>query len=316
MPAEVRVDPVPTMQTSHGSDRIRLVWYTDPHSVWCWGFEPALRRIETLYADRVDIDVRMGGLFEDFTPMREYWTRMSGGRWRESVSAFMGAVASQHRMPMNAEAIAAGADDFISTWPACIAAKAAEPQGKEAAARYLRGLREAFLIEGRSIHRREVQLEVAAERGLDTAAFSRALEDGSAEAAFRADLAECRRESVQGFPTFVIHGTHSSVRIEGYQPWEAFEHVLGAVPSPPATPSSVISFVNRFARTATREVAAVFALPDDEAEIQLDELAATGAVVRRETGGGLFWESPAAARSYPSAGGALRPGVSRQVPQD
>src|SRR3989442_15061624 len=121
----LRVDVPPSITVAHGSDRLRLVWYTDPHSIWCWGFEPALRRIEYLYAGRVDVEVRMGGLFEDFTPMREYWTRMSGGRWRESVAAFMTAVAGQHRMPMNADAIAAGAGDFISTWPPGAAPKAA-----------------------------------------------------------------------------------------------------------------------------------------------------------------------------------------------
>ena len=291
---KLRVDMLPPATARHGSDRLRLVWYTDPHSIWCWGCEPAIRRIEFLHPD-VQIDVRMGGLFEDFRPMREYWTRTSGGRWKDSVTAFMDAVAAQHRMPMNAAAIADNADDFNSTWPACIAAKAAEQQGPEAAARYLRGLREAFLLEGRAIHRREVQLLIASERGLDLAGIARALDDGSAKRAFEADLAECRREGVTGFPTFVLHGAHTSVRIEGYRPWEEFEELLhGVTPAKPAdVPAkgpAALAFLGRFGRCATREVAAVFGQSDDEAEILLDQLAADWSLVRREIGGGLFWE--------------------------
>ena len=319
MTSSLRVDVPPSMTAKHGSDRLRLVWYTDPHSIWCWGFEPALRRIETLYAGRVDVEVRMGGLFEDFTPMREYWTRMSGGRWRESVAAFMTAVAGQHRMPMNAGAIAAGADDFLSTWPACIAAKAAEMQGRDGGWRYLRGLREAFLLEGRPIHRRDVQLAIASELGLDAAKFAGALDDGTAERAFRADLAECRERGIQGFPTFLIHGAHTSMRIEGYQPWEAFEHVLGEVPSPAAREAPVLDLLGRHRRVATREVAAVFGLGDDEAEILLDELAVRGTVMRREIGGGLFWErgsAPSSRADLRDACGAASPGVHRQLPQD
>src|SRR5256712_10374283 len=84
---------------------IRVIWYTDPHNIWCWGFEPTVRRLEVLYPDTVEIETRQGGLFEDFSPVREQWARMSGGRWKDSVRAFFEAVSSQHRMPMNADAM-------------------------------------------------------------------------------------------------------------------------------------------------------------------------------------------------------------------
>ncbi|MEK6851739.1 MAG: hypothetical protein AABY30_04285, partial [Candidatus Thermoplasmatota archaeon] len=74
---------------------IRLVEYTDPISVWCWGCEPALRRIEYRYAGAVEVSYVMGGLFEDFEPMREYWSRMSGGKWKEGVLTFLTAVAGE-----------------------------------------------------------------------------------------------------------------------------------------------------------------------------------------------------------------------------
>jgi len=133
------------------------------------------------------------------------------------------------------------------------------------------------------------------ERGLDLAEIARALDDGSARRAFEEDLAECRREGVTGFPTFVLHGARSSVRIEGYRPWEEFEEVLqGIAPVPtlgrPSAKDTLRAFLGRYGRCATREIAAVLGESDDETELLLDEMAADGGLVRREIGGGLFWE--------------------------
>ena len=128
--------------------------------------EPAIRRFEVVYPERVEIEIKMGGLFEDFTPMRDYWIRMSGGKWKESVRTFMLGVAGQHQMPMDPDKMLASIDDFRSTWPACVAVKAAELEGRDPGRRYLRRLREAALVNGRAIHRSAVQLELAlGERG-------------------------------------------------------------------------------------------------------------------------------------------------------
>lgn len=274
---------------------LRVVWYTDPHNIWCWGFEPTARRLEFVYPDSVDLEVRQGGLFEDFSPVREQWARMSGGRWKDSIRAFFEAVASQHRMPMDAESMVESVDDFNSTWPACIAAKAADLQGRELGRRYLRALREAWCLDGRAIHAKSVQTEVARETGLDVDAFSKALEDGSAEQAFRADRDECERLEVTGFPTFEIRRGEASARINGWQTWEIFEDVMRKVdPDVVAkviepTEASVESLLQRHDRWATREVAAVLGVPDDDAEILLEELEGRGKVWRHSVGSGVVW---------------------------
>ncbi len=275
---------------------IRIVEYTDPYSVWCWGCEPAVRRLEALFPDAVRVDVVMGGLFEDFGPVREYWARTSGGRWKDSVLTFMRAVADQHRMPMDPERMLAAVDDFESTWPACIAVKAAELQGPAGGRRYLRRLREAVLIEGRPIHRRDVQAELAEDVGLDAARFVRALADGSADRSFHADLETCQARGVTGFPTFELTRGLVSLRIEGWQPWEVVDKAVRNLdpdlqprflePTAPA----VARVLRRFGRSATREIAAVFSLTDDDAEILMENLEAEGVVHRREAGSGDLWE--------------------------
>src|SRR2546428_7928874 len=139
-----------TQVPTAGRGRLRLVEYTDPYSIWCWGCEPAIRRVEWVYAGSVDLEIRMGGLFEDFTPMREQFSRMSGGRWKDSVLAFMDAVAEHHRMPMNPRAMMETIEEFPSTWPACEAVKAAEQQGIPLGRRFLRGRGGGAPLNGRA----------------------------------------------------------------------------------------------------------------------------------------------------------------------
>ena len=276
---------------------LQLVWYTDPHNIWCWGYEPTIRRLEVLYPDTVEIEVRQGGLFEDFSPVREQWARMSGGRWKDSVGAFFEAVAAQHRMPMNTEAMLASVDDFNSTWPACIAAKAAGLQGRDAGRAYLRRLREAWTLEGRGIHARSVQEAIASESGLNIDSFRSALDDGSAERAFQADRTESQELGITGFPTFVLHQGPESVRTDGWRPWEAIDDFLRELdphiePRPlAASETAVRELLRRYGRLATPEVAAVLGATDDDAEILLEELEGSGSVRRRAVGNGLIWES-------------------------
>jgi len=289
------VEERPTVKLdSH--EPLSVTWFTDPHNIWCWGCEPTMRRLEILYPDAVRLDVRQGGLFENFGPVREQWARMSGGRWLTSIQAFFDAVASQHRMPMDTRAMIESVEDFESTWPACIAAKAAELQGRDEGWRYLRSLREAWTLDGRGIHRRSVQVEVARETGLDVSAFEGSLDDGRAAAAFRTDREECARQEVTGFPAFAVSRGDTSIRINGWQPWEVFEDVLrqvepGLVPrSIDPTEASVVDVLRRYDRCATREIAAVLGAPDDDAEILLEELEGRGDVMRRPIGSGILWE--------------------------
>lgn len=277
--------------------RVEVTWYTDPINVWCWGCEPAVRRLQVRYPNAVDVRVVMGGLFEDFGPIREQWGRMSGGRWQDSVLAFLNAVAAHHRNPMDVTRMMASVDTLQSTWPSCISVKAAGRQGAARELPYLRRFREALYIEGRNPTEREVQIELASEIGLDPAAFGRALDDGSAEAAFQKDLELCRSRSITGFPTFELSRGAGSVRLDGWQPWDGFEEALKEFapdvrPEPmDATSENVRTILRRYARCSTLEVAAILGVTDDEAEILLEDLEAGGTIARREVGTGLFWES-------------------------
>jgi hypothetical protein len=198
-------------------------------------------------------------------------------------------------MPMDADRMIESVEDFNSTWPACIAAKAADLQGSGPGRRYLRALREAWCLDARAIHRVGVQMELARETRLDVDAFAKALEDGTAEQAFQADRAECERLQVSGFPTFMIHAGEASVRLNGWQPWETIDEILHRV-DPSLVPQDVerteatlLRLLDSSERWATREIAAVLDVTDDDAELWLEELEGSGRIAREAIGNGLVW---------------------------
>ncbi len=79
-----------------------------------------------------------------------------------------------------------------STYPACLAAKAASEQGEAAAGSYLRRVREGLMHERRRLDHADALLAVAGEAGLDLERFGRDVHSNAMTEAFAADLDEVR----------------------------------------------------------------------------------------------------------------------------
>ena len=83
-------------------------------------------------------------------------------------------------------------DGVRSTYPACIAFRAAAEQGADAASRYLRVLREGFMCHGRKLDGPEALVTEARRAGLDAQRFRIDLESNAILEAFAGDLEETR----------------------------------------------------------------------------------------------------------------------------
>ena len=83
-------------------------------------------------------------------------------------------------------------DGVRSTYPACIAFRAAAEQGPDAATRYLRVLREGFMCHGRKLDGPEALVTEARRAGLDSQRFRIDLESNAILEAFGGDLEETR----------------------------------------------------------------------------------------------------------------------------
>jgi predicted DsbA family dithiol-disulfide isomerase len=177
-----------------------------------------------------------------------------------------------------------------SSYPACLAVKAAELQGQEVAEHYLRRLREAALLERRNIARQEelyaLAQEVAQRLPAGTLDVERLRADLAVPAlleAFRHDLREAAYTGIGRFPTLILHhrAGHSLILV-GYRPYDALlaalEHLAPALPPGPAMVPQELArdYIQRWERVTAREVAEILERTTEQTTTLLESLVAEG----------------------------------------
>jgi putative protein-disulfide isomerase len=172
-----------------------LVYFADPMCSWCYGFGPEL---EALRRERphLRVDLVMGGL-------RPYATEAATPAFRETIAGHWAQVARESGLAFNDAALAR--EGFVyDTEPACRAVVAVRATDPGRALDYLRRVQRAFYGEGRDVTRREVLADLAADEGLDRAAFLAAHDSPEAKDAVRQDFAATQQTGVTGFPTLAV----------------------------------------------------------------------------------------------------------------
>jgi predicted DsbA family dithiol-disulfide isomerase len=263
-------------------------YITDPGCDVSWVIEPQLRKLAVEFGEEVDFTYVMGGL------AREYGPDQTGARLVEWVER-----AGEGGMPLDPLLWQEG--PIRSTYPACMAVKAAAEQGP--AGEYLRGLREGLMCFRRKLDTAEALVEEARRAGLDVERFRVDLESHAIVEAFGADLEEARaipeaaRENdgvAEGgermvFPTLRFG---DDGWVFGVQPYEAYRDAALAAggKATGAPPPGVLDALTRFGRMATAEVEAVCELPGPKAQAELWALAAEWKLKPTRVMSGWLWE--------------------------
>jgi hypothetical protein len=205
-------------------------------------------------------------------------------------------------------------DGVRSTYPACIAFRAAAEQGPDAAERYLRALREGFMCHGRKLDGPESLVGEARRVGLDLQRFRIDLESNAILEAFANDLEDTRtipdaaREA--GLATEGGHGSSverlvfPALRLSpadggaeerwvggdhSYEDWRTAALAAGASATDAARPD-VAAALRRFGSMATAELEAVCDLPGPRAGAEVWRLASEWRVRRVPVLGSELWE--------------------------
>lgn len=228
-----------------------------------WAIEPGLRRLQTEFGAEVQITYVMGGL------ARQYEGDQSRVA-REWLDASCESGMPVDPRPWNTP----GA--IGSTFPACMAFKAAQEQGTETAERYLRALREGILCRRRKLDDPAALVDEARTAGIDAERFRIDLKSNAIVEAFGADLQDTRERGIEMLPVLLFSGDDGSeVRCEAgdrYEVWRRAVVRCGGQPSDDQPPS-VEQALARFGSLAAVEVAAVCDLPGPRAQAELWRLA-------------------------------------------
>jgi predicted DsbA family dithiol-disulfide isomerase len=255
-------------------------YFTDPGCPMSWGTEPNVRRLMAEFGDSLDWKLVMGGLG------RDYKGHEKGAlvRWVEDAAAI--------EMPI--DPLLWKESPISSTYPACIAVKAAGEQGIDAQIRYLRVLREGLMCFRRKLDSLEQFVEEARRARLDVERFRVDAASHSMLEAFGADLELTRdvppgspREDRVPFPTLRI-GERWFFDPGSYDELAAAAEAAGAARAP--GPISVDDAFARFERLAPKEVEVLCGLAGPLAHAELWRRATEWLVGPREggAGGGLL----------------------------
>lgn len=235
----------------------------------------------------------MGGLARDYT--KGYSDPESGigggGGVYPSLMAHWLDVADEGRMPIDPRLWTEG--PIATTYPSCMAVKAAAEQADDGGYAYLRALREGLMCFRRKLDTTEALVEEARRVGLDVQRFRIDLGSHAIVEAFGADLEEARavpdaaREQGQAkpigkaervtFPTAFFTGDDGTRHaVFGYRPYDEYRDAAEAAGARPtgAPQLGILEALKRFGRMATAEVEAVCELATPPAAAGLWELAA------------------------------------------
>jgi protein-disulfide isomerase-like protein with CxxC motif len=197
--------------------------------------------------------------------------------------------AGESGMPLDPR-IWSGTGPLRSTFPACMAVKAAAEQGPQAEQRCLRVLREGIMCHRRRLDRTEPLVEEARRAGLDPDRFRIDLESAAITEAFGADLEEARAAPSLPALHFGDDGPGEWLSAGApYSEWRVAALAAGATPAAGDRPD-VLTALARFGSMATVEVEAVCDLAGPRASAELWRLASEWRVKPVRVLTGELWE--------------------------
>ena len=173
-----------------------LLWYfADPMCSWCWGFSPVIEALRDAYRERMKIALVLGGLRHETAPM--------SAAGREEILHHWQQVHVRTGQPFRFEdALPPG---FVyDTEPACRAVVTVGGIDPTLIFPLFKAIQRAFYAEGRDVTQPGVLVDLAAELGVDKAAFLPAFDSDAARTRTQAHFKQTRQAGVRGFPALIL----------------------------------------------------------------------------------------------------------------
>ena len=257
---------------------VEIIHYADPWCWWSWGLEPVISRIKEVYGDQVRVLYKMGGITDDITE----WKKEYGMQEDDALRQWVAESSELTGMP-------ADKDYFLksgikSTWPACIAFKAAQLQDEVLAERFLRRLTEVIALESKNGSDEDVYLKVAKEAGLDTARLRT-----DAKSKKTRELFEHEREGMNvSFLTLMYRNVRTGKSLpvgnvfESAHHEEALEKVAGGLVR--NKPVDILGYFERHQGSTIfpKELSEVFGISRFEVESRMKTLSSGGIVEEKK----------------------------------
>lgn len=272
----------------HGFEKKSLEIYTfiDPLCAECWALEPILKKLMIEYGPYFSLKYILSGQIarlnlsrkQDYEHIAEIWERTAS------------------RTGMSCDGNLWFENPISSPHLASVAIKAAELQGRKAGIRFLRKIRERLFLSKQNISDVDVLKDCAEEVGLDVDEFISDLYSTGAAKAFQCDLKITAEMEVDEIPTLVFFNENieeEGLKITGIYPYEVYEQIINEMlPYPPEklAPPPMEQFIEYFKVVATKEIAIVYNMSDQETEKEMKKLQLMQIVEQLPAKHGTFWK--------------------------
>ncbi len=279
------------MQTSlvkeHRAAAVEIVHFADPWCWWSWGLESVLQRLKEVYGDQIKVTYRIAGFAQHIHEWRHDYDVVDD----EALLAWVNNSVSLTKMPVDPEYILK--TKVESTWPACLAVKAAELQGEELSDRFLRRLMETIQVEAKNGCKEEVYLPIAEEVGLNISQLKKDAKSKRVMELFEEDM---KAMSVNFLTLVLVSKRNDRKKAVGEvftsDPYERTVDELSGGALRKKTPTDILEFFERHRENIvpTKEIAEVFGISEKDAAKRLDILAKGNLLGRRTFGfGAVYW---------------------------
>jgi predicted DsbA family dithiol-disulfide isomerase len=263
---------------------LEIYSFVDPLCPECWALEPILKKLTMNYENYFTIRYLIGGKLHCCKEKKS--NKDLAQAWEKVAS----------RTGMSCDGDLWLENPIFSPFSASIAVKAAELQGKQIGMKFLRKLRENLFLDKQNIDKKEVLLECARSiEGIDLDEFEKDLHSESAIKALQYDLKMTKEMGVELFPTLVVFNENENeegLLVTGIHDYEVYVKVLEEmldekpIPSPPVF---LEDFLEHYSFVATKEIAVVYDLTNEEVEKEMKKLVLRQVVERIPVKYGTFW---------------------------
>jgi 2-polyprenyl-6-methoxyphenol hydroxylase-like FAD-dependent oxidoreductase/predicted DsbA family dithiol-disulfide isomerase len=266
---------------------LTITYFTDPICSSCWVLQPLLRKLLLEYDDYIKIDYHMGGLlpsWENFDDKRIAKPTDAAQLWEE--------IRAKEKIPIDGDIWLE--DPLMSSYPPCIAFKAAQLQDKDKAIFFLRRLKEMLFMEKKNINNWENLERAALFCGLDAALLQKNMKKEGIDD-FKKDLAKANELNIRVFPTLIFErkGMESEI-LKGLKTYEIIEQtILKYVPdakknSNLPTPANLFKLYNNMTE---KEFAFLLSIDQPAADAELEKLNHQGLIQKVSVKEVAYWQA-------------------------
>lgn len=266
---------------------LTITYFTDPICSSCWVLQPLLRKLLLEYDDYIKIDYHMGGLlpsWENFDDKRITKPTDAAQLWEE--------IRGKEKIPIDGDIWLE--DPLMSSYPPCIAFKAAQLQDKDKAIFFLRRLKEMLFMEKKNINNWGNLERAALFCGLDAALLQKNMKKEGIDD-FKKDLAKANELNIRVFPTLIFErkGMESEI-LKGLKTYEIIEQtILKYVPDAKKntnlpTPADLFKLYNNMTE---KEFAFLLSIDQPAADAELEKLNHQGLIQKVSVKEVAYWQA-------------------------